>query len=166
MAARPGRAMVRIDPGSEFRRVADVLRQIDRDLPSDLRDELHDAVRPVVEKVKRNALGIPVHGRKHTGLRARVARGVEAHVFVGRKPGVEVTATMRDPDERNLPAYLDNPGAGWRHPVFGNRHTWVPQHTGDNWFREEIASSDDEIEWRLQHVMDRAAETIAAAGRG
>lgn len=166
MAARPGRAMFRIDPGDEFRRVALALREIDRSMPGDLRDELRDAVEPVVEKVKRNALGIAVHGRKHTGLRARVAKGVEAHVFVGRRPGVEISVTMRDPEERNLPAYMDNPAAGWRHPVFGNRHKWVSQHTGDDWFREEIASSDDEIEWRLQHVMDRAAETIAAAGRG
>ncbi len=166
MAARPARSLIRIDPGSEFRRVAAVLREIDRDLPADLREELHDAVEPVIRRVKRNALGIPVHGRKHTGLRGRVAAGVQSHVFVGRKPGVEVTVKMRDPDERNLPAYLDNPADGWRHPLFGNRHKWVPQHTGDDWFRDELASSDDEIEWRLQHVMDRAAETIAAAGRG
>ncbi|MFJ4828393.1 hypothetical protein ACIP79_00405 [Streptomyces sp. NPDC088747] len=159
-------ATFRIDPGSEFSRVAAALREIDEDLPGQLRDELRDAVKPLVREAQRKAQQIPAHGRAHTGLRTRVAKGVRAHVFVGRKPGVEIVSTMPDKSERNLPAYLDNPGAGWRHPVFGNRHEWVSQHTGAPWFRETFAQGDDDIEGRLDYVMNRAAETIAAAGRG
>lgn len=152
--------------GSEFRRTADALRLVDQRLPAKLRKDLANAVKPAVADAKAHARAIPVGGGGHSGLRRRVARGVKIQARTARSPVLRVVASMTDPEQANLPRYLDDPARGWRHPVFGNRHEWVSQHTGSPWFRDVLASHRPEMERAVRQVLDDAAETIAAAGRG
>lgn len=163
--ARARGPAVSVSLGDEWRRVAIALREVDRDLPKKLRKDLLSAVKPAVQEAKDRVRALPVAGHGSTGLRRRVARGVRILPAVGKNPAVRVVTYMDQPDEANLPRYLDS-AAGWRHPVFGNRHNWVRQSTGGSWFRETMADHRPQIERDLQHVLDDAAETIAAAGRG
>ncbi|MFE6846569.1 hypothetical protein [Streptomyces sp. NPDC057686] len=153
----------RVSAGEEFARVAAALRTVDSRLPGDFREELKRAVRPLVARAKEKVRNLPVHGVKHTGLRRRVAAGVGMRVSTSRNPGIRVTTSMRDPSEASLPHHLDDP-RGWRHPVFGNRHVWVTQHTGGAWFSRTIADGRDDIARDLHGVLERAAETVADAG--
>ncbi|MFH8405576.1 hypothetical protein ACH4FX_12485 [Streptomyces sp. NPDC018019] len=114
--------------------------------------------------MKQNVRSIPAAGRSgSTGLRQRVARGVRVQQ-TGRA-ALRVVATMARPDEESLPLGLDSP-SGWRHPVFGHRDRWVTQRTRGSWFRDEIAAGGDEVQRRLHAALERAAQTIAAAGSG
>lgn len=153
----------RVETGPEFRRVVRALREEGLELPENLRQEIRDTARPLVDVAQRKVLAIPVHGRKHSGLRARVARGVEARVI---PVGVQIVTSMNDPAERHLPAYLDDPVKGWRHPVFGDDSRWVSQHTGAPWFRETFAEGLHEFKARLHHVLEDAAGEIGRAGAG
>lgn len=160
-----GRATYSVRLGDEWRRVSLALREVDHDLPSRLRKAMRDAAKPAAEDAKRRVRSIPVHGRKHSGLRSRVARGVAVQAGAGRGLGVRIVTGMRNPQERMLPLYLDDP-RGWRHPVFGNRDEWVTQHTGGSWFRAAIAEHRPEMARELTRVLEDAAETVAAASRG
>lgn len=162
MAVRSG---VNVRLGEEFKRTATALREVDRSLPGKFRKDLEKAVRPAVADAKAHVRALPVTGPAHTGLRRRVARGVKIQARTSRSPILRVTTSMAGRDEQNLPRYLDE-AAGWRHPVFGNRHKWVTQTTGGSWFRDVIADHRPEISRNLQQVLEDAAETIAAAGRG
>ncbi len=163
MASRAATYNVRL--GDEWRRVGIALRDVDRNLPEEVRKALRDAARPAAEDAKRRVRAIPVHGRKHSGLRSRVARGVQVQAGVSRGLGVRIVTGMAKPSERKLPLYLDDP-RGWRHPVFGNRHVWVHQATGGSWFRATIAEHRPQIEHDVRQVLEEAANMIANAGRG
>lgn len=160
-----GRATYNVRLGDEWRRTSAALREADRSLPGELRRAMRDAARPAAEDAKRRVKSLPVHGRKHTGLRRRVAAGVAIQAGAGRGLGVRIVTGMKDPQERKLPLYLDDP-RGWRHPVFGNRHEWVHQDTGGSWFRATIAEHRPQMTRDLQQVLEEAAKTIAAASRG
>ncbi|MEU6674757.1 hypothetical protein [Streptomyces sp. NPDC046925] len=160
-----GRATYNVRLGDEWKRVSLALREVDRDLPDKLRKAMREAARPAAEDAKRRVKSLPVHGRKHTGLRRRVASGVAIQAGAGRGLGVRIVTGMRDPQEASLPRYLDDP-RGWRHPVFGQRDVWVTQHTGGSWFRATIAEHRPQMAHELERVLENAAETIAAAGRG
>lgn len=163
MAARTG---VNVRLGEEFKRTANALREVDSRLPAKLRKDMEKAVRPAVADAKAQVRSLPVQGTSgHTGLRRRVARGVKIQARTGKSPLLRVTTSMVERDEQNLPGYLDSP-AGWRHPTFGHRDRWVHQGTGGSWFREPLADHREEIGRNLRQVLDDAAETIAAAGRG
>lgn len=163
MASRAATYNVHI--GDEWRRVGIALREVDKSLPDKLRKAMRDAAKPAAEDAKRRVRALPVHGRKHTGLRAKVARGVDIQAGVGRGLGVRIVTGMANPQERKLPLYLDDQ-RGWRHPVFGNRHIWVKQTTGGSWFRSTIAEHRPQMEHDLAKVLEEAANTIANAGRG
>lgn len=163
--ARARGPAVNVRLGNEFKRVAIALREVDRELPKKLRKDLQEAVKPAVQEAKDRVKALPVQGHGHSGLRRRVARGVRIQAAVGRAPALRVVTFMGEADEVNLPRYLDS-AAGWRHPVFGNRHNWVRQTTGGSWFRETMVEHRPQIERDLQQVLEDAAETIAAAGRG
>lgn len=159
------RATYNVRLGDEWRRTGIALREVDRTLPDELRRALRDAAKPAADDAKRRVLALPVQGAAHSGLRSRVARGVAVQAGVARGLGVRIVAGMTNPQEANLPRYLDDQ-RGWRHPVFGNRHNWVRQTTGGSWFMATIAEHRPQMERDLQQVLEHAAETIAAASRG
>jgi hypothetical protein len=158
----PGRQIVSVATGPEWKRVAAALNAQDKSLGDKFRREVREASDVLAARARRAVLNIPTTGAKHTGLRGRVAKGVGTKITGS---GVQITTSMDDRDEINLPAYLDSQ-RGWRHPVYGNRDVWVRQTTGGSWFRETISSGRDDVEDRLSDVMDDAARTISRAGTG
>lgn len=156
----PERAVVTVSTGPEWKRVAAALDAQDKGLGDKFRREVREAAQRLATRAQAQVMRIPTTTGQHTGLRARVARGVGVKI-TGH--GVDITTSMNERDETNLPAYLDSQ-AGWRHPVFGNRHVWVRQETGGSWFRATIESGRDDIEDRLNEVMEDAARGISRAG--
>lgn len=81
------------------------------------------------ERVKKRA----AEGR---GLRATIARAVRlTSQSTGSNASVriEVNSKLLPNDQRELPFYIN--AGQWRHPVFGNRHSWVTQTaTPRGWF--------------------------------
>jgi hypothetical protein len=121
---------------------------------------LRDAMAPILADVRQEALQLPSHGTKHTGLRARLAAGVDTEQY--GKSRIRVVARA-EPGEEALPRGMDSGIRGWRHPVYGNKEVWVTQR-GGSWFREPIAEHGEFIERQLGDVVDHMAERVAVRG--
>jgi hypothetical protein len=158
----PGTIRFRVTTGPEWKRVEQALRRVDANAANDFTHRLRAGAEELADKTRKAVMQIPTYGIKHTGLRGRVAQGVGVKITGS---GVQVTASMNQQDERNIPAYLDARD-GWRHPVFGNRSVWVHQSTGGSWFSEVIQDGQPELERRLTDVWEDAARFIAESGFG
>lgn len=166
MAVQTGRGTFTIVAGPEFVMVANMLREVDAKLPGELRKKLKESVKPAVNDAKNTVRNMPTLGHAgHTGLRRRVALGVNTLAGTSNTAYIRVVTTMAADNEAIIPRGLDRPGVGWRHPVFGHRNTWVQQHPlGDGWFRRVLYNHRDDIENGLVNTLQWAADTIAAAG--
>lgn len=154
--------LVEVEMGPEWRTVREALKREESSASRKLHAALEEAAGPIIAKVRGEALALPARGKKHTGLRARLAAGVEVQPNVGRN-SVRIVATA-PLGERGLPRGMDNGPRGFRHPVYGNRDVWVQQR-GGSWFREPIAEEGDAVERRLTNVLEQMADNIANAGR-
>lgn len=152
--------LVWVDMGPEWKTVRAALNREESSAERKLTRQLEQAAGPIIAKVQREALALPAHGAKHTGLRGRLAAGVRLQQ---RGSSVRIVATAA-PDETALPRGMDNGVKGWRHPVYGNREVWVQQR-GGSWFRAPIAEEGDTIERKLTNVLEQMADNIANAGR-
>jgi hypothetical protein len=158
------RVRLEMRAGPEFNRVATALRSIDRKLPTKLRKDIRDKVKPLVRQAKFKVINLPVEGDSgSTGLRRRVARGVSVRVGVGVKSYVRVVTRMSDPHQAIIPRGLDDPTRGWKHPTFGHAPE-VRQHAAGHWFVDTFASGKDEIRDGIHHVLEDAADYVAANG--
>jgi hypothetical protein len=161
MARRsPGTIRLSVTTGPEWKRVEAELRRQNSTLADKFRNETREAGEILSRQAAEEVMRIPTHTAKHSGLRMRVAKGVGTKLT---STGVQITTSMNDKDEINIPAYLDI-NRGWRHPVFGNRHVWVEQETGGSWFRETIASGQPRIQRRMEEIFEDAARDIGRAG--
>jgi len=156
----PGAIRMTVATGPEWKRVEAELRRQSATLAENFRNEIREVGETLSRQAAEEVMRIPTYTSKHSGLRTRVAQGVGTKLT---KTGVQITTSMNDKDEINIPAYLDI-NRGWRHPVFGNRHVWVEQETGGNWFRETIATGQPMIQRRMEEIFEDAAETIGRAG--
>ncbi|MEV2277705.1 hypothetical protein AB0I72_19175 [Nocardiopsis sp. NPDC049922] len=171
---------VEIQLGREVARVAAQLRQIDAKLPTKLRSELRKAAKVGVQRVKREAKGLPSAGKrggtakhphKPKQLRRTVARGVRARAST--KMGMRIITAMPDAEQSVIPRGLDSRtrhrDGGWRHPIFPRKGTdradwrWVDQK-GGSWFMEPLGEMQPEVQANLRKVLDDAAAQVAAAG--
>lgn len=139
------------------------LREVgNKDLQRELTTQIRDAGRPVLEDVKRAALAIPAKtsrtsSRKRRGLRRQLAAATQLSI---RKDGVRfwVSSARMDPDKISLPRNMDKP-KGWRHPVFGDRQTWVHQ-TGHPWFKSTIEHHAEDFRQACVDAIDRIAKEL------
>lgn len=156
----PGAIRIDVRTGPEWKRTADALAAQNATLGDRFRAELRDAANQLAAAAQAKVMLIPARTGQSTGLRRRVAKGVGTKITGS---GVQITTSMNERDEVNLPAYLDMQ-SGWRHPVFGNRHVWVRQDTGGSWFRETIERGQPMIQNRMEEIFEDAAESIGRAG--
>lgn len=156
----PETPRISITAGPEWKRVADALAAQNATLGERFREQLRDAADELSARAQAKVMMIPARTGQSTGLRRRVAKGVGTKITGS---GVQITTSMNERDEVNLPAYLDIQ-SGWRHPVFGNRHVWVHQATGGSWFRETIEHGQPMIQNKLEEIFEDAAEFIGRAG--
>lgn len=141
--------------GPEWKRVSAELEREEVELPERFKADIREEADKKAEEARNKVRALPTHGPKHTGLRERVASGVDVKET---SDGVEVTAGMDKADERNLPLGLDRP-EGWSHPLFGNRHHWY-RNSGGSWFRETFEDSSNDFEDNLSRTLDESARSI------
>lgn len=96
-----------------------------------------------------------------SGLAQTIAAANRVSVSTA-KTGVNVTFVMKSsnlpPDQRKLGKKW-NQGKGWRHPVFGNRATWITQ-VGKQYFDKVIRKNTGVLAGGARAAMQAAAETI------
>lgn len=94
-------------------------------------------------------------------LREGIAAASGASVSVNDKKtslGFRVRASAMPPSQRKLPRRW-NSEKGWRHPVYGNRDTWVSQR-GHPYFHTVIRARQDEITGAVVDAVKQAADKI------
>lgn len=143
--------------GPEWKELEVALAEADATAEERFGEDIREEANLKAEEAKAKVRALPAPGPKHTGLRERVASGVE--VEDGGVGDVTVKATMAEPDEAIIPLGLDRP-EGWRHPLYGNKAHWY-SNPGYSWFRETFENSENEFEDRLQRSLDAMAEEIA-----
>lgn len=126
--------------------------------PKTVRRELSQALKqsttPALTDAKAAALALPAHGRHHTGLRVRIARGVTAQAKLsGRTAGVKVRVSRRIMGSQAAVPMLMNHG-NWRHPVFGETKVWVTQRGSRNWFDSAVDRHRREVRRAVKGVLD------------
>jgi len=155
---------IQVVPGSEFKKTADALRNIDKALPTKLRQELRKAVKPMVADAKSNVKNMTVGGQAGTtGLRKLVARGVTVQVATGRVARLRIVTKTPTGSMAAIPRGLASE-KGWRHPVFGNTDTWVTEKFGVNWFMSAMADNSKEVNVRVQKILEEAKLYIKEHG--
>jgi hypothetical protein len=160
-----GKQTIWIVAGPEFKRVALALRDVESTMDARLGRALKGASLPLVEEAKTRVRTMRVRGHAgSTGLRARVARGVDSETTrSGATTTVRVTTSMNQPNEAIIPRGLDRP-QGWRHPVFGNRDVWVTQRGSGSWFTDTFQDGRVPIQDALTDVLEDARDTVARSG--
>jgi hypothetical protein len=137
---------------SEYRKLAKELRKAGKtDLRKQLRKQIADAGRPVLDDVKAAVRDMPVTSRGGGGAQRRrfnvarasterakasaARRGAGLRSTIASATKLQITAkgvrfvvqsSKLPADQRTLPRHLDSE-KGWRHPVFGDRDVWVTQ---------------------------------------
>jgi len=133
----------------------------DEEIPNALKGSIHESAGTLGDRARLRVILEPTHGKKHTGLRAEVAKGVGLQDI---PDGYRVTTSMPTPSKAAIPRGMDQ--HGWRHPVFGQSDNWVVEGTADfSWFMDTMQEGEDLVSDGLQKELENAAERIDNAGR-
>lgn len=148
--------------------LGDLARRLRKAARADLRRELVKGIRrpaaDIAKQAKANVRALPSRGRS-SGLRRRVARTVRVTArSSGAGVGVRIWADpKRMPGgQGNLPRHLDT--GRWRHPVFGDRDTWVTQTVPPGWFGRAARDKGDDARREVLDAMRRVRDQLEAGG--
>lgn len=152
---------VEVHTGKEWTRTINALRHQAAQIDDKLQSAFRAAAKQTVVLVKAAAAEIPATQGRHSGVRKRLARGVQSRP---RKSSVRITSSMPVGEEA-LPRAFDSPVTGWFHPTFGHEPT-VHQFPGttDGWFRDTIFDDEERYERAAEEVLEEAVNIIADAG--
>lgn len=177
MAGRPSAAsrhggadeIVTVD-SHELRALIQRLRDVqDRKIKAALRKTLRESADIAVKGVREEVLKPPPErmrpGRpsRSTGLRADIAQATKAAIRSGsEKNGGQVSIVTADsrlkPAHRGMAKAYN--AAQFRHPLWGNRNKWEPQHGQRNYFGRGVAGRREEMMRRLQSAMDDVTKQL------
>lgn len=154
-----------IQGGPEFRRAANAMRKVGRDLVQELEDTLTRDAYAMRESARQGIMRVPSSGRYGTNIRARTQQALkvehdQATGLFGKlaRARIVLDDSMLPPEHSKVPMLLDRRG-GWRHPVYGNRDVWVNQR-GRQWFRLRMMRFRRIIQADLKHTMDEAVKYV------
>jgi hypothetical protein len=136
----------------QFRQIAD-----GKQLAKQLRTGIRDALKPILAQVKAAYRAGPSKGRSHEGpdLRVLLARAARIEVrTTGKLAGARLRVDGRKmPDQmKSLPAMWEGL-VRWRHPVFGDRETWVQQDSHPTFYRI-VTPQEDRVGRAIDQVLD------------
>lgn len=140
----------------DFLRLSKALKAAGR---AELRKELHKALRAAVKAHTPKAeSALAEHLPYLRGRQKAVTQAVQ--VKTGRDPGV--TVGVRFGSKRSSNARLANREGRFRHPVFGNRSTWVDQPVpgAKGWFDRVWEESAPEVRDQLEKAIQDVAEKV------
>jgi hypothetical protein len=142
-----------------------------KELAKELRTGMREVLRPFVPKVRAAYRAAPSRGvsrrRQGPGLRSLLARSTGLQVrTTGKLAGVRLRV-----DGRKMPAGMGSlpamwegrpQGRPWRHPVFGDRETWVSQESRPT-FYPTVQPSEAEAIRQINQVVGRIFDKIERA---
>ena len=145
MADATVRTGVRTQGNVDLRAVSRELHAMnDRKVKALFRKHLEPAAERFVPRVSAAVMAIPTTGKKHTGLRARIAACAEVASWEPAPRQVNVAVVIqpqRMPEhEKGLPLYMEGVvdkarHNRWRHPVYGNPDVWRGQPSHPYFYR-------------------------------
>lgn len=148
---------MRIDAEDLARAVAKLRKESDgKQLRRDTVTALRGAARPAQLEVKQVARGLDAKGPVDGGFRKDMAAAVGTKVrLTGDRAGVSIRlARGRLKDRAAIARYSNRPG-WWRHPVMGDRDTWVRQDPGwTGWFDKTLTRRRPEVRRAVKKVLD------------
>jgi hypothetical protein len=123
------------------------------DLRRELYKALNRATKPAKQAAKREALSrLPHRG----GLNQLVASSrLSTRTRAGRNPGVTIVAKGSSNISR-----IDKGKV--RHPVYGNRNTWVTQSVPEGWFTDPMRDNADNVRDELENAVQDVAHRLGA----
>ena len=114
---------------------------------------IREGVKPVIPDIRKSAESILPKAGGLNDVIAKSKIGVRTRLS-GENAGVSVRGTggkqLSDMNRGRL-----------RHPVYGNRSTWVQQSIPAGWFDKPVEKDIDKIRSSIQHVMEDVAAKIA-----
>ena len=137
------------------------LANADKDLRAQLSRRFRAAAEPVAADARQAILTAgPVHYERR--LRAETAATVRTEVnlpVTGVRVSILSEGTKMPPDKANLPHLMDV--GHWRHPVFGDRQTWVGQlSVRPGWFTLTCLAGAPAFNQAAVAAMDEVAQQI------
>jgi hypothetical protein len=164
---------VQLVSSGDLKAVAKALRKHadGKELRRELTQGIREVLAPAVPAVKAAWLSAPSKGRRHPGrpsLRSLLARSTRMEVrTTGRFAGARVRTDGRKmPDQmRSLPSYAEGiRGRPWRHPVMGDRETWVTQEPFPRFYdaANEAVDQADAVR-EIERVVGRIFDKIERA---
>lgn len=146
------------DAGEAFRTVASALGKFDRELSKALRSRIRNIGKPLAEQVK---AAIAPYSKT-------VARSITLQVSPGARGGASMSISAKQskmPERsRPLPALLEGRrGASFRHPVFGDRNTWV-QQPAHPFLERTLAPQVGRVQAEVLGAVDDAARVLNTRG--
>lgn len=154
---------ISVDDQGRIEHALAVLAGVKEEIPQRAKDEILVLCQTLAAKASASALATPAYGKKHTGLRARVAAGVSA---VPTDTGARIITVMDKANEAVIPRGMDtvaSGGNGWRHPLFGKEDKWFRNEPSRSWFLGSMNSATEEGQARLSAMLDQVAQEAAAA---
>ena len=154
----------------DLKRLARDLRDVadGKELRKELTKGMRDILRPLVPVVRAAYRSQSSKGARHANnradLRALLAKSVRVEVrTAGKLAGARIRADgRRMPDRmKSLPAYMEGEKPRWRHPVFGDRETWVSQ-PADPVFYRTLAPHTYKARVAADKVIDDIARKLEA----
>lgn len=157
---------------TDIRAAADKLREVDKDLPGELRYLLKKAALPIMREQRKRIRSMAIRnpGDK-LEIRDIIARGLRLTVRTGggrrgTAPAYRIRTTMpTHPDREHwamLPRGFDTSFNGWRSPYFGNRNHWVHHRVqGSSWFMGPAQEAQPRLRAQVQRLLEMTAGDIA-----
>lgn len=141
-----------VQGGDELYALAKRLRGADKVIRKELLQGIRDGAKPITAAVKANAAAVLPHRGGLAALIGKSSVRVQTKTSASGA-GVRIVAknpkNIRGMDEGRL-----------RHPVFGNRGTWVEQSVPAHWFTGPVEKSADGLRLHVAQAIERAANQI------
>ncbi len=156
--------------GANLRTIARELRRMDdAQVKALFRKRLEDAAQPFVPAVQASALAIPTTGKRHTGLRARIAACAQVASWESGARQVNVAVEIQPqhmpPGEKGLPLYMQGIAdkgrhERWRHPVFGTWRAKMPNQPAHPYFFQAASGYGRASAAAMQRALDDITHKI------
>lgn len=127
------------------------------------RKELRSAAKPLVPSVRASIRQIPSkRPYTATGLRGQMSRATGLQVkTAGRQASVVIRVDGRKMPTRAkaVQSYMEGIKPRWRHPVYGNRETWV-QQPAHPYFYKIVRMGGPRARLAVNRVLDQVSRDI------
>lgn len=168
MAGRPRQRDFWITSTEDLARLQQRLQAAGQgDVKRAMNERIRRAARPIHNDLQQAMRTLPIRGkrrrrrssRSYSGpspntrpLRATLAAAIRLSVTTGSGARIWVDKGRLPPDLKNM---VRNTNDGhWRHPVFGNEHSWVDQYAKKGWWWDTIRPHMPRLRADMERILN------------